>query len=495
MRISEELGRHGSFSALFGGHTGIGTLPIIYFGTEAQKKKYLSRLSAGELVSCYALTEPEAGSDALNIKTKAIKDPTSGVYILNGTKQFITNAGIADIIILFAKVDGDKFTAFIVPKDTQGITIGPEEKKMGLKGSSTCSIILEDVKLSAESILGKIGKGHEVALNILNLGRLKLAVAALGALKEVLKECIEYSTTRHQFGLPIASFGAIKEKIAQIVIQAYALESMSYRVASLIEAKLSQVKGQDVVSALEEFAVECSIVKVFGSECLDFAVDEGVQIHGGYGYIEEYMVERAYRDSRINRIFEGTNEINRLFISLSLIKKASAQILKIFELAQDTQEKLKQKKFSGLGRWDKDLMLMSKVIEHIKRVFAINLSLSLKRYGQEIKKEQMILFLLSDIAIELFAAESVVQRTIRVVQSFGQDKAGMKISISKVFLSEVLERIFIKSRRILGNILSLEELRQALMAQNALLDHVPVRTIPEKRAIADQAIQAGRYWL
>ncbi|HVG17582.1 MAG TPA: acyl-CoA dehydrogenase family protein, partial [Blastocatellia bacterium] len=334
---SENMSGQASFSGTLGAHTTIGTLPIVYFGTEEQKQKYLPRLATGELVGAYALTESGSGSDALGAKTRAVLSEDGKHYVLNGQKMWITNAGFADVFTVFAKVDGEKFTAFIVERDFPGVSVAPEEHKMGLQGSSTCAVNLEDARVPVENVLGEIGKGHRIAFNILNIGRLKLGVAGITGSKRLTTTATDYAKQRYQFGVPISSFGLIKHKLAEMAIRTYVADCMTYRTVGMIEDALATVdrdKPEDVLKAIEDYAVECSIIKVVGSETVDYCADEAVQVFGGNGYSKDYPVERAYRDSRISRIYEGTNEINRLIISGQLLRRAAKGELALFQAAQ-----------------------------------------------------------------------------------------------------------------------------------------------------------------
>lgn len=344
--VAEELSGSGGFSVTYGAHTSIGTLPLVYFGTEEQKRKYLPKLASGEWIAAYCLTEPGSGSDALAAKARATLSEDGKYYILNGVKQFISNAGFAHLFTVFAKVDGEHFTAFLVERDTPGLSFGPEEKKMGIKASSTRQVILEDVKVPVENVLGEVGKGHKIAFNVLNVGRYKLGAGAVGGAKRALELSAQYATQRVQFGRPIGRFGLIQQKLGEMASRIYAAESAVYRTVGLIDEALEGKKGAEAVMAgIEEYAVEASIIKVLGSEVLDYVVDEGVQIHGGYGYIQDYPIERAYRDARINRIFEGTNEINRLLIPGMLLRRALKGQLPLMQAAQRLQKELLEPSF------------------------------------------------------------------------------------------------------------------------------------------------------
>ncbi len=368
--VAEEVARSGSFAVAQGAHTGIGTLPIVYFGTEEQKKKYLPKLGSGEWIGAYCLTEPNSGSDALAAKTTAVLDETGEYYVLNGTKQFITNGGIAQSYIVFAQVDGDKFTGFIVDRDMEGLEIGPEEKKLGIKGSSTTQVILNDVKVPKENLLGEIGKGHLIAFNILNIGRFKLGAAAIGASKLAMEEAVKYSKQRYQFKHPLSDFGAIKEKIANMAVKIYAAESATYRTVGLIDEILEQIDENDpdynekALKGIEEYAIECSIIKVFGSEVGDYCVDENVQIHGGYGYSQEYPAERHYRDSKINLIFEGTNEINRLLIPGMLLKKAMKGELPLLQAGKKLMDDLLSGNLIMLHEDESEIDVLKRIVNN-----------------------------------------------------------------------------------------------------------------------------------
>ncbi|MHB1843898.1 MAG: acyl-CoA dehydrogenase family protein [Deltaproteobacteria bacterium] len=413
MLVAEAMTTYGSWSVTLGGHTGIGTLPIVFFGTDAQKAKYLPKLATAEQIACYCLTESGSGSDALGAKTKAVLSKDGKRYVLNGSKQFITNAGFADVFIVFAKIDGERFTGFIVEKGMAGLVVGKEEHKMGIRGSSTCQVLLEDCQVPVENVLGEIGKGHKIAFNILNMGRLKLGVGAGGACKHAIDEAVAYAKERKQFGKPILEFGLIREKLARMTATVYALESMAYRTTGLIDAKLATAEGGGaqshalVIEALEEYAIESSILKVYGSEALSFVIDEAVQIHGGYGYIEEYAIERAYRDQRINRIFEGTNEINRMLITGMLLKRAVKGQLPLFDAMSAPPAPAPT---GPLGR-------EADVAERCKRMALCALQKAIETFGPGLEERQEVLGAIADVLISAFAIESSVARS----RCYGKD--------------------------------------------------------------------------
>lgn len=451
MLIAENLTRGGSFGLAHGAHTGIGSLPIVLFGNADQKKRYLPALASGEKIAAYCLTEPTSGSDALGAKTRADLSADGKYYILNGTKQFITNAGMADVFVVYAKVDGDKFTAFIVDRETEGLSLGPEEKKMGIKGSTTRQVILENAKVPVENVLGEIGKGHVIAFNILNIGRYKLAVGCLGAAKHATELAAKYSLERKQFGKPIASFGMIREKLARMATSIYVTESMVYRTGGLIDAALAEIDhhaedaGPRIGRAIEEYALECSINKVFASEALDFVADEAVQIHGGYGYISEYPVERIYRDSRINRIFEGTNEINRLIIPGMLMRKAMKNELPFLQVAQALQKELLQP-LTPVS--DEPVTREAQLVERAKKIFLLAAGSAVQKLGQKLQDEQEILARIADLVIEIFAMESAVLRTVKKVQA--KDLyADLAVAMTSLYCIDAFRRIEGYAREVL----------------------------------------------
>jgi alkylation response protein AidB-like acyl-CoA dehydrogenase len=495
--ISEYLVHGGSFALSHGAHVGIGTLPIVFFGNRAQKEKYLPALATGEKIAAYALTEPTSGSDALGAKTTAVLNREGTHYILNGTKQFITNAGFADVFCVYAKVDGDKFTAFIVERDFPGVSTGPEEKKMGIKGSSTRQLILEDVPVPVENVLGEIGKGHRIAFNILNIGRYKLAAAAVGTSKIALELAVKYGNARKQFGTPITSFPLIQNKLADMLIRTFVAETMVYRITGLIEEATADLNteagdfGNQAADAIGEYALECSISKVFGSECLDFVTDEGVQIHGGYGFIQEYPIERLYRDSRINRIFEGTNEINRLLIPGTLLKKASKGDLPLLQAMQSLQAELANGTVPAgegttLGREKALLAQMKKVALWVA-------GLAVQKYQNQIQQEQEILAALADMIIDIYAAEGAVLRTEKWLHASGPDKAGLMVRMSRVYTQEAFERVEWNARRTLAALAEGESLGGYLSALQALTRYSPVNTVALKREIAARVIETEKY--
>lgn len=413
--VGEEVPRGASFAVSFAAHTGIGTLPIVYFGTPEQKAKYLPGLATGEKIAAYCLTEPGSGSDALGAKATAVLNSEGTHYLLNGTKQFITNAGFADIYLVYAKVEG-KLTNFIVEREMTGVSLGPEEKKMGIKGSSTRQVILEDVKVPVENVVGEVGRGHVVAFNILNVGRFKLAAAAIGSAQLALETTLKYAGERKQFGAPLSSFGAIQAKIAEVATQSYLAESVVYRTAGLMEEgfhglDLTGDCRKEAGKALEEYAIECSLNKVLASEVLDLSVDEGVQIHGGYGYIKEYPIERMYRDSRINRLFEGTNEINRLLVPGTLLKRAMTGELPLLAAAKAVSKDLLS---GGLSSEEEGLVGLLHMTQKAKKLFLLAAGVATQNLGNELKDNQFVLLGLAEMVLQIYAMESGLLRALKV---------------------------------------------------------------------------------
>ncbi len=496
--IKEKIGGVGSFSTAYSVHTVIGSLPIVYFGTRAQKGKYLPAVATGERFGAYALTEPGSGSDALAAKTRAVLSPDGRFYILHGRKQFTTNAGFADFFITYAKVDGEHFTAFLVERRGEGVSLGPEEKKMGMKGSSTRSVVFEGVRVPVENVLGEVGRGHIVAFNTLNIGRLKLGASCLGSCKVALKEAIRYAKQRVQFGKPIADFGLIQRKLAEMALKTYAAESMIYRTAGLIDQVLkglnltAEEAGKETARAIAEYAIECSMDKIYGSEALDFVVDEMVQIFGGYGYIEEYPAARAYRDARINRIWEGTNEINRLLIPDLLIKRAGKGELPLLPvLKQLPQELLALRPLEAAS--GTPLSLERGLLGRAKKAALLVAGLAFQRHGEKLREEEEILADFSDMVIEVFAMESSLLRALKTLTRDGEAKARMKVEMARVLVFEGLERIEGLAKGILAAILKGDELKTQLAALRALLRRSPLNTIAAKRAIAGRLLEAEDY--
>ncbi|MCP1310998.1 acyl-CoA dehydrogenase family protein [Paenibacillus tyrfis] len=495
--INERLTKASAFALTVGAHVGIGTLPIVYFGTEAQKKKYLPQLATGQKVAAYCLTEPSSGSDALGAKATAVLSEDGSHYILNGTKQFITNAGFADVFIVYAKVNGTDFSTFIVERTMEGVSIGPEEKKMGIKGSSTCPLILEDVKVPVENLLWEVGKGHLIAFNILNIGRFKLAAGCVGAAKDAIELSAKYANERTQFGRKISSFPLIGAKLADMNTRTYVLESMVYRNAGLFDEGLSEVDhgsanvGQQSAKAIAEYALECSINKVFGSETLDFVADEGVQIHGGYGFTQEYRIERIYRDSRINRIFEGTNEINRLLIPGTLIKRAMKGELPLMQKAMGLQSELLSlvpgQTFEGTLEQENHLLAMA------KKIFLMVGAQAVQKYQTKLDQEQEILSHLADIMISVFAMESALLRTKKLIAAGGEGKALNATDMTTVFVHESFARIEEWAKEALAAMESGDMLRTQLSVLKKLTRKTPINAIEIKREIASRVIEAEKY--
>ncbi|EHQ89504.1 acyl-CoA dehydrogenase family protein [Desulfosporosinus youngiae] len=489
--IAECMGRSGSFAMTHGGQTGIGSMPIVMFGTHEQKKKYLPGIVTGEKIGAYALTEPGAGSDALSAKTRAELSPDGNYYILNGTKQFITNSAIADIFIVYAKLDGDKFTAFIVDGDSEGLSTGAEEKKMGIKGSSTRSVILEDVKVPVENLLFEIGRGHVVAFNILNLGRYKLAANALGNAKFALELAASYANERKQFGTPIANFGLIKEKLAEMAIKIYVAESMVYRTGGLLENILHSLDttgadgGQIAAKGIEEYALECSVNKIFATEVQAYAVDEGVQIHGGYGFSAEYTIERLYRDARIYRIFEGTNEINRVLVPTTLLRRAAKGDLPL----QEAIEKLKGAMAGGSLVREGEAGL----VQAAKDIFLLTIGAGLEKYGKELQKQQEILGRLADLAIGAFAVESAWLRAQKAVANEGGVKAKLKLSMARAYINAAVGLLEYSAKETLTALAEGEELAGLLENLRKLTNYAIRDTVALRQEIAAAISENGKY--
>lgn len=498
--VCEAIGATGSFATTHGAHTGIATLPLVFFGTEEQKEKYLPGLASGEALGAYALTEPGAGSDAMGgAKTKAVLSEDGKHYILNGQKIFITNAHWAKTFITYAKIDGEKFTAFIVERDYPGVSIGPEEGKLGIKGSSTATLILEDAKVPVENVLHEIGKGHHVAFNILNVGRYKLGAATVGGCKQSLKNSIEYAKVREQFGQPICEFGAIKEKIANCVTKAYMNESIVHRSAGLFESILEAIPtddpeyGRKAAEAIHEYAIECSIDKVFGSEASAYAVDEGVQILGGYGFIDEYPAERAYRDARITRIYEGTNEVNRMIILGEIMRRAMKGVLPVFDAAGKIAEELMNPAPAPVKPGEKPLAVQAQMLDMAKKATIMTAAAAAQKFQTGLTKEQEVVSRISDMISEIFVMESGLLRAQKVMEAKGEEAAKYYIAIVQAYMDEALPKLEAWAKSALAHVETGEALSTQLSALKRFTRWEPVDAISIKRMIADRAIALGGY--
>ncbi|MFQ3544791.1 acyl-CoA dehydrogenase family protein [Halobacillus rhizosphaerae] len=495
--ITEKFSRAGGFSVTHGAHVGIGSLPIVFFGNEDQKNKYLPALATGEKLAAYALTEPGSGSDALGAKTTAKLNEEGTHYLLNGEKQWITNSAFADVFVVYAKVDGEKFTAFIVEREFPGVSTGPEEKKMGIKSSSTRTLVLEDAKVPVENVLGEIGRGHVIAFNILNVGRYKLAIGGVGGAKRAIELSVKYAKERKQFKTPIASFPLIQEKIASVASNTYANESAVYRTVGLFEQSMGKLTdeelkdGKAVAKVIAEYAIECSLNKVFGTELLDFAVDEAVQIHGGYGFMQEYEVERMYRDSRINRIFEGTNEINRMIVPGNLLKKAMKGELPLLQKAQALQEEIMTMMPEEPG--DATLEQEKYLLKNAKKIGLLAAGLAAQKYGEKLENEQELLVNIADITGEIYNMESAILRTDKAIQKSGEEKNKQKLLYTKVYVQEAFNRIEAHAKETLIAAETGDSLRMMLGALRKLTRHTPTNVIALKRQIAANLIQSEKY--
>jgi alkylation response protein AidB-like acyl-CoA dehydrogenase len=496
--IADRIAKSGSFSVSFGAHVGIGTLPIVYFGTEEQKKKYLPKLTTAEWIGAYALSESTSGSDALNARTKAVLSPDGKHYILNGEKMWITNGGFADVFIVFAKIDGEKFTAFIVERTFPGFSSGAEEKKLGIRGSSTCPLILNDCKVPVENVLGEIGKGHVIAFNILNIGRFKLGAGCVGGVRTALQNAIGYAKQRKAFGKSIAEFGLIKEKIADIAVGIYTGEALVYRTVGMIDAALAGIDkngpeaARELRKGIEEYAVECSIAKVWGSEMLDFAVDEVVQIYGGYGFVEEYPAERAYRDSRVNRIFEGTNEINRMITTGWLMKQAMAGKIPLLSAIK----KLMDEVLAGPSMAEplEGAMAAERtIVSNAKKTALFVAGAASQKYMMALPDQQEVMGAMADTLIEVFAMESALLRTLKLVAHNGEASSQLAIAMTQVYIMEAVEKIESAARKIISAVAEGDMLRTQLAILRRLGKYEPVNTIALRQKIADRVLEAGKY--
>ena len=495
--INEYLGAGHSFSVAIAAHTGIGTLPILYFGTPEQKEKYIPKLITGEWAGAYGLTEPNSGSDALGAKTTAKLSEDGKYYILNGQKCWITNGGFAQVYTVFAKVDGDKFTGFIVDRGTEGFTQGPEEKKMGIKGSSTVQLYFQDCKVPVENLLGEVGKGHRIAFNILNIGRLKLCAAAIGGARKSLSGTVEYAKTREQFKQPISNFGAIKHKLAEMAIRIYVAESALYRTAKWIDEKEHELlaSGKPFSEALlggaEEYAIECAMLKVYGSEVLDYVVDEGVQVHGGNGFSAEYNASRAYRDSRINRIYEGTNEINRLLILDMTLKRAMGGRLDLMGPAMGVQKELMS--IPDFSEDDTPFASERKLIANLKKAILMASGAAVQKLMMKIENEQEILMNISDMAIETFNAESVLLRVMKMVEEKGEANSQVYLDMMRTYLYDAADRVNKSGKDAINAFADGDEQKMILIGLKRFTKAEPFNTKDARRRIADQMIAAGKY--
>lgn len=496
--VNEYLGAGHSFSVAIAAHTGIGTLPILYFGTPEQKQKYIPKLITGEWAGAYGLTEPNSGSDALSAKTTAKLSSDGKYYLLNGQKCWITNGGFAQVYTVFAKVDGDKFTAFIIERGTEGFTQGPEEHKMGIKGSSTVQLYFQDCKVPVGNVLGEIGKGHRIAFNILNIGRLKLCAATIGGARRVITDSVVYAKTREQFKQPIANFGAIKHKLAEMAIKVFVGESALYRTAKWIDEKEQELLdsgkpfGESLLGGAEEYAIECALLKVFGSETLDFVVDEGVQIHGGNGFSAEYNISRAYRDARINRIYEGTNEINRLLSLDMTLKRAMQGRLNLMAPAMAVQKELMSIPEFGSDD-DAPFAKEKKLVVNLKKAILMTAGAAVQKLMMKIDSEQEVLMSISDMAIETFNAESVLLRVMKIIDQQGEAACRQQIDIMQTYLYDAADKVNKSGKDAVNSFADGDEQRMILMGLKRFTKTDPFNSKEARRRIADKMIAEGKY--
>ena len=498
--IADNMAKYAGFATTWGAHSGIGMLPIVYFGTEEQKKKYLPQLATGETVGAYALSEATSGSDALNCRARAVLSQDGKHYILNGEKMWITNGGFADLFTVFAKIDGDKFSAFLVERNFPGFSTGAEEHKMGIRGSSTCPVILNDCKVPVENLLGEIGKGHVIAFNILNVGRFKLGAMCVGGARVSIESAIAYARQRKAFGKSIGEFGLVREKIANMATLIYVGESLVYRTVGMMDALLSEIDSaspdaaKERRKAIEEYAVECSILKVWGSEMIDYVVDETLQIYAGYGFVEEYPAERAYRDARINRIFEGTNEINRLIITGFLLKRAMSGQLPLMPAIK----KLMDEVLSGPSVGEEvegPLADERKMVAQAKKLGLFVSGAATQKYMQGIQEQQEVMGAIADMTIEIYAMESAVLRAQKMVEQKGEASAALPLAMTRVYLTQALEKVEAAAKKVIADVADGDMLRTQLAIVRRLSKHEPFNTIALRQQIARETIEAGKYTL
>src|SRR6266852_4332760 len=503
--IADHMAKYAGFATTWGAHSGIGMLPIVYFGTEEQKKKYLPRLAAGEIVGAYALSEATSGSDALNCRARAVLLPDGKHYILNGEKMWITNAGFADLFTVFAKIDSEKFSAFLVERTFPGFSVGGEEHKMGIRGSSTCPIVLNDCKVPVENLLGEIGKGHVIAFNILNIGRFKLGAMCVGGARVSIEHAVAYAKQRKAFNKTIGDFGLVREKIANMATLIYVGESLVYRTVGMMDALLSEIDSaspdaaKERRKAIEEYAVECSILKVWGSEMIDYVVDETMQIFAGYGFVEEYPAERAYRDARINRIFEGTNEINRLIITGFLLKRAMSGQLPLMPAIK----KLMDEVLSGPSVGEEiegPLPEERKLVAQAKKLGLFVSGAATQKYMQTIQDQQEVMGAIADMTIEIYAMESAVLRAQKMVEGVSSSKPGeasaaLALAMTRVYLTQALEKVEGAAKKVIADVAEGDMLRTQLAIVRRLSKHEPFNTIALRQQIAQKTMEAGKYRL
>ncbi|MDW7710297.1 MAG: acyl-CoA dehydrogenase family protein [Deferrisomatales bacterium] len=492
--ITENISGQGSFSVTYGAHVGIGTLPLVYYGSPEVKREFLPGLADGSRIGCYCLTEPTSGSDALSIRTKAVLSEDETHYVLNGTKMWITNGGSAQVFTVFAKVDGELFTGFVMGRDTPGLSVGPEEHKLGIVGSSTTTVVLEDTRVPVGNVLGEVGKGHKIAFNILNIGRFKLGAGCVGSCKRALAHALAYALERRQFGKRLAELGLIREKLARMAVRTYAAESAVYRTVGLIDHILrsGEAHGEAALQSIEEYSVECALVKLLGSEALDFVVDETLQIYGGYGYSSEYPAERYYRDSRINRIFEGTNEINRLLVPGMLLRKAMKGEIPLFAAAKALQEEL-----LGIPSFDLDaeaglLDPEKKIVANLKKIFLLVAGVAAQKYGKDLAEQQPVLARLADLALAAFTAESTLLRALKDAGRRGEEAAAFPVAAARITCEEAVSQAESLAREGLAAMEAGDTLNTMLAALRRLLRRTPADTVALREQIATRLVEMER---